>query len=60
VYAVGLDGKRQIHAVIDDEETTGLAAPASQRPRDRIELAGWQALLAELNESTAAGEHGVQ
>jgi hypothetical protein len=60
VDAVGLDGQRQIHAVIDDEEAAGLAAPASQVPRDRVELNGRQALLAELDEAAAAGEDGVQ
>lgn len=58
--SVGLDGQRQVHAVIDNEEAAGLPAAASELQSERIDLDGREGLLPELDQPAAAGKDGVQ
>jgi len=60
VDAVRFDGEGEVDAVIDDEETARLAAAASERSRELMELDGRKALLPELDDPAAAREYTIQ
>ena len=60
VDSVGLDGQRQVDAVVDDEEAAGLAAAPSERPRHRIEIGERHDLFAQLNDTATARQHRVE
>jgi len=60
VDAIGVHGEGEIHTVVDDEEAACLAASAPELPGERVDVDGWKLLLAELDETAAATEHGVQ
>jgi hypothetical protein len=58
--AIGVDGERQIDAVVDDERDAGAPAALAQPFGERQELSRGPGFFSQLDQARAAGDRAVE
>jgi hypothetical protein len=60
VDAIRADGQRDIDAVIDDEERTGVGGPSAENLGERDEIAIVESFLSELDKAHTGFENALE